>query len=52
MSEQRFNFSAWRTAEQRSRVAVADVRRVCEQCGQPFRCPTSQPERFICGPCK
>lgn len=29
-----------------------DERKVCEKCGNPFRCPTAQADRFTCGPCR
>ncbi|MET4187664.1 formylmethanofuran dehydrogenase subunit E [Bradyrhizobium sp. JR1.7] len=34
-----------------SRNPVLFVTRACESCGEPFRCPTAQADRFTCGPC-
>lgn len=36
----------------RLKTPVVDERKACERCGRPFRCPTAQAERIICGPCR
>lgn len=36
----------------RVKVPPLDTRKVCAKCNLPFRCPTAQPNRWTCGPCK
>lgn len=35
----------------RQRTPTLDIRKVCHQCHEPFRCPTAQIGRFLCSPC-
>ncbi len=39
------------TRDRLHKTPTRDERKDCAVCRRPFRCPTAQDERFICGPC-
>lgn len=45
------NISERQAREQLLKTPILDERKACERCGRPFRCPTAQAQRVICGPC-
>ncbi len=44
------NLSAWNRLNG-TKSPMLDERKFCHVCKRPFRCPTAQADRFICGCC-